>query len=423
MNIREQLSSSASWESFLAWRLKKGRFNWREFEAADEFVDSGRCVRAGMHLIEEKGLCIPTRILVNKMGSQKKRVVYCYEKEEMEVLKFIAHSLYRYDSILAPNCYSFRQGQTVQSAIFCLMRKLAGRQLWVYKIDIHNYFNSVSIPRLLPILKDVLSDDGQLYSFFEKMLTNPFVRDGENVIEDEHGIMAGTPTAPFMANIYLREMDYHFYNENVIYARYSDDIILFASDRETLVHHIATLNAFLQKYRLQPNPDKEQIYAPDEAFDFLGYKCNGNKIGLADATILKMKGKIRRKARSLYRWRTVKGKTPEDAMKALISFFNRKFFESEEPDQLNWSRWFFPVINDVSGLRVIDHYLQQNIRYAATGKNNGANYRIRYKELRSYGYRSLVSEYYLRLDAENSKPHKESNCAHIRNSATHFYKT
>lgn len=70
-------------------------------------------------------------------------------------------------------------------------------------------------------------------------------------------------------------------------------------------------------------------------------------------------------------------------------------FESEDTDQLNWSRWFFPVINDVAGLKEIDHYLQQNIRYVATGKHNGANYRLRYGQLRSYGYRSLVSEYYL----------------------------
>lgn len=169
MSILEQLSSSAAWEVFLAWRLRKGRFNWREFEAADEFVATGECIRAWRQIIEKERLDIPARILVNKMGSRKKRVVYCYEDEEVEVLKFIAHLLYRYDSVLAPNCFSFRKGQTVQSAILGLRRMLAGRKLWGYKIDIHNYFNSVSIPLLLPILNDVLSDDGQLYSFFEKM--------------------------------------------------------------------------------------------------------------------------------------------------------------------------------------------------------------------------------------------------------------
>ncbi len=75
-------------------------------------------------------------------------------------------------------------------------------------------------------------------------------------------------------------------------------------------------------------------------------------------------------------------------------FFSKKFFESEDPDELNWSRWFFPVINEDSGLRAIDNYLQQNIRFVAIGKHNNANYRIRYEQLRTLGYRSLVSEYY-----------------------------
>lgn len=401
MSIREELTSSSAWEGFLAWRLKKGRFNWRDFESSDEFIASGECFRTVQQILEQGGPGIPSRILINKMGSGKKRVVYCYEKEVMEVLKLIAHLLYRYDHTLASNCYSFRRSITARDAILSIRHKILGKSLWAYKIDIQNYFNSISIPILLPILKEVISDDAPLFHFFERMLTNPLVREGDNVVNDEHGVLAGTPTAPFLANIYLKEMDYYFEKESVIYVRYSDDIIIFAPDRDTLNNHIATLNGFLEKYELKPNPDKERIYAPGEPFDYLGYKCQGSKIGLADATILKMKGKISRKARVLYRWRSQKKKNPEDAMKALIKYFNGKFFESEYSEQLNWSRWFFPVINDVSGLREIDHYLQQNIRYVATGKHNGANYRIKYNQLRSYGYRSLVSEYYMGLETKN----------------------
>ncbi|MGM9778978.1 MAG: reverse transcriptase domain-containing protein [Prevotella sp.] len=402
MSIIEELNSASTWEGFLAWRLKKGRFNWHDFESSDDFVASGECFRAVQQILQQGGPGIPSRILINKMGTGKKRVVYCYEKAVMEVLKLIAHLLYRYDHTLASNCFSFRRSITARDAILSIQHKIFDKSLWAYKIDIHDYFNSISIQTLLPILKEVLSNDAPIYHFFEKMLTNPLVREGDNVVNDEHGVLAGTPTAPFFANIYLKEMDYFFEKENVIYARYSDDIILFAPDRDTLNNHIATINGFLEKYKLKPNPDKERLYAPGQPFDYLGYKCHGYKIGLADATILKMKGKISRKARAFYRWQSQKQKKPEDAMKAIIQYFNGKFFDSENTEQLNWSRWFFPVINDVSGLREIDHYFQQNIRYVATGKHNGANYRIRYHKLRMYGYRSLVSEYYMSLEAKNS---------------------
>lgn len=77
-----------------------------------------------------------------------------------------------------------------------------------------------------------------------------------------------------------------------------------------------------------------------------------------------------------------------------IRYFNRKFFESDDPSELTWSRWFFPIINQTEGLREIDHYLQYNLRYVATGRHNNANYRTRYDQLKQLGYRSLVHEFY-----------------------------
>lgn len=393
--IYEQIMTAAAWEEFLAWRLCKNKFNWQDFIEADDFIASGKFMESVKSVVSQKGLKIPRRRFVNKMGADKKRVVYCYDYNEMEILKLIAHLLYRYDSIFASNCYSFRRAQTAQSSILSLRKKLKNKQLWAYKTDIHDYFNSISIPILLPLLRNTLEDDPQLYGFFESMLTNPFIRDGENIMPVQHGIMAGTPTASFLANLYLSEMDYYFENEGILYARYSDDIILFAQDYDSIQKHINTLKAFLSKYQLCINPNKENLYSPGEAFDFLGFKCLGNSIGLADAAVEKMKGKISRKARAINRWRSMKGKTPDEAIERLINYFNKKFFDNDtEPNTLTWSRWYFPIINEVSGFKAIDQYLQQKIRYVATGRYNNGNFRISYDHLKSMGYKSLVCEYY-----------------------------
>ena len=393
-SIIDLLGEQQTWEEFLTYRLLKGRFNWYEFDEADTYVSEAQYRDVVGRLQRGEPLSVPSRHLVNKMGNGKKRVVYSFPSDEMIVLKAMTFLLYRYDSQLAPNCYSFRRRQTAHEAISHLVRTINNRPMWAYKLDIHNYFNSISIPLLLPILSEVLADDPPLYAFFERMLTDGRARVGDEIISEERGVMAGTPTSPFLANIYLREVDHHFAETGVLYARYSDDIILFAPNRETLDWHIGDLNAFLEKYRLEVNPDKVRIYQPDEAFDFLGFKCKGRNIDIADATRRKMKEKIRRKARSLQRWRSKKGIAAEKAMKVLIRYFNRKFFESDDPSELTWSRWFFPIINQTEGLREIDHYLQYNLRYVATGRHNNANYRTRYDQLKQLGYRSLVHEFY-----------------------------
>ena len=320
-------------------------------------------------------------------------MVYSFAPDEMLMLKFIAYKLYGYDGFFAPNCFAFRRGVTAHDAVRNIISALGHRRMWAYKLDIHDYFNSIDIQLLLPMLERVLDGDRPLYDFFERMLTNDRVVTGGVTVAERHGVLAGTPTAPFLANVYLSEVDRFFYDAGVVYARYSDDIILFAPDRDTLMGCKQRMGEFLRYHRLEVNPQKEHVYSPEEPFDFLGFSCHGHDIDIAEATRRKMKGKIRRAARALVRWRAKKGMAPEKAMKGLINQFNRKFFEQDD-ETLNWSRWFFPLLNRTEGLREIDHYLQQSIRYVGTGRHTKKNFSTDYRMLKQLGYRSLVNEYY-----------------------------
>ena len=393
-SILAQLEDQSVWEEFLAHRLMKGRFTWSLFSDADDYVEYERYRPVARAFAANEGPGIPERKRINKLGTGKKRTVYCFSPDETRVLKLIAFLLYRYDDRFSPNCYAFRRGVKASDAIFRLRKALHGQQLWAYKLDIHDYFNSISIPILLPILKQLLSDDPPIYAFFERMLTDDrAIADGE-IVRENRGVMAGTPTSPFLADVYLMEVDRYFEEAGVIYARYSDDIILFARDPEELENHKRVLLGFLKKYGLTINPDKERIYTPEEPFEYLGFRCHGESIDISQAVRDKMKGKIRRAARSMNRWRTTKGLQADQAMKGLIRKFNAKLFEGEDPDSLSWSRWFFPVINRTEGLKEIDRYLQLYLRYLSTGKHTKANYRVRYADLKALGYRSLVHEFY-----------------------------
>lgn len=393
-SIVTQISSQKAWEEFLAYRLMKGRFNWHEFVEADDFVEQQSYLPLATKIAQGRGLGLPKKKIVNKMGSGKKRIVYSFEPDEMIMLKLIAFLLYKYDKHFAPNCYAFRKGLKAHDAVYSINKAVREKKMWAYKLDIHDYFNSISIPLLLPMLSEMLADDPPLYAFFEQMLTNNRVICKGEVITENHGVMAGTPTAPFLADVFLKEVDQYYYNKGVIYARYSDDIILFAPDLETLQQYQTTLKQFLAKYQLEINSDKEKTYSPDEPYEFLGFKCHGHDIDISEATKQKMKGKIRRKAKALLRWKDKNHLDADKAMKGLINYFNRKFFENNDPETLTWSRWFFPVINQTEGLKEIDHYLQQNIRSLSSGKHNKTNYKTSYAQLKALGYKSLVNEYY-----------------------------
>jgi len=108
----------------------------------------------------------------------------------------------------------------------------------------------------------------------------------------------------------------------------------------------------------------------------------------------KLKAKIRRKAHSLYRWRTKKDVPFEKTAKVMIRVFNRKFYDDTDDNKFTWSRWFFPVLTTDEGLKEMDAYLIQYIRYLYSGRHYKGNYRITYDEIKALGYRSLVNEYY-----------------------------
>ena len=393
-SIIKQLTQQNVWEEFLAYRLLKGRFTWHEFYEADRYVEREEYLPLAQRIVQGEGLGIPQKKIINKMGTGKKRVVYSFAPDEMTILKLLAFKLYDYDKWFSPNCYAFRRGVKASDAVFDIIHAIGDQKMWAYKLDIHNYFNSIPIDILLPMLKEMMADDEPLYHFFERMLTNDRVIYNGETIQEKHGVMAGTPTSPFLANVYLKAVDKHFHDAHVTYARYSDDIIIFAPDLDTLEEHKSRMADFLKQYQLEMNPDKEKVYSPDEAYEFLGFKCHGRDIDISEATVKKMKGKIRRAAKSLMRWSSKKYIEPEKAMKGLINHFNRVFFEDGDTETLTWSRWFFPVINQTNGLKEIDHYLQQNIRFLSTGKHNKTNYKTDYAQLKRLGYKSLVNEYY-----------------------------
>ena len=402
-SIIKQLTQQDVWEEFLAYRLLKGRFTWHEFYEADRYVEREEYLPLAQKIVQGEGLDIPHKKIINKMGTGKKRVVYSFAPDEMTILKLLAFKLYDYDRWFSPNCYAFRRGVKASDAVFDIIHAIGDQKMWAYKLDIHNYFNSIPIDILLPMLKEMMADDEPLYHFFERILTDDRVIYNGKTIQEKHGVMAGTPTSPFLANVYLKAVDKHFHDAHVTYARYSDDIIIFAPDLDTLEEHKNQMASFLRQYQLVINPDKERIYSPNEAYEFLGFKCHGRNIDISEATIKKTKGKIKRAAKALMRWSSKKNIEPEKAMKGLINHFNRVFYEDGDTEMLTWSRWFFPVINQTNGLKEIDHYLQQNIRFLSTGKHNKTNYKTVYTQLKRLGYKSLVNEYYKYKNGHVSK--------------------
>ena len=96
----------------------------------------------------------------------------------------------------------------------------------------------------------------------------------------------------------------------------------------------------------------------------------------------------------LSRWADKKNLPGEYAAKAFIHRFNAKLYDNPVFSELTWTRWFFPIINTTDTLKEIDRYMQDCIRFLATGTRTKARFQFRYEDMKALGYKSLVHEYY-----------------------------
>ncbi|MBP5492829.1 MAG: hypothetical protein J6Y08_08300 [Clostridiales bacterium] len=409
--ILEAIAKEENWQAFLQYKLDGRYVSRKEREALISYVDEKRYLPIAEKLLRrEYCFGLPDKRTINKSGTTKKRVIYTFSEDENLFLKGLVFLLYRYDDRLSPCCYSFRRSLSARDAIFSILSQKDPDTLFCFKADISNYFNSIPEDRLVLVLEEILSDDPQLLWFLKNLLLDNrcILPDGSE--SNEHrGAMAGIPISPFLANIYLLSMDRYFEKEDVAYYRYSDDILIFSESREKLDKAIEDLKTHIRDAGLVLNPSKLHLSCPGEPWEFLGFRYQDKKVDISDVTKEKVKGKIRRKARALLRWKTKNDAEYERAARALIRTFNKKFYNDMHEDLFTWSRWFFPVITTDESLARLDEYLLKYVRYLYSGRHYKGNYKVTYEQIKKMGFRSLKHEYYLSRKVESGEDSTDGN--------------
>ena len=394
MSLIDKLFEKSCWERF--YKYKEGlRCSKRFKKELREFIDSKAYMEYEQQIKKLDNLPIPTKSIISKMSSQKKRTVYKYPYNFNMMLKLLTYlTLRKYDHIYTNNLYSFRPGVCAKDAIMAICHTKDIQKMYSYKIDVSDYFNSIPVDKMCEALDNTITDDDKLLKFMKALLKEEKVLSGEDIITEQKGIMAGTPIASFYANLYLKELDEHFKDQGVLYARYSDDIIVFAASEDEIETYKQVILEHLKNKGLTVNPDKEVTATPEDGFTFLGVEVKNGNIDIAPASVIKLKQKMRRKARALERWYHRQGLDGTKAAAAFIRIFNHKLLEVNEDSDLTWSLWFFPVITTTKSLHEIDLYAQDLLRFLISGKHTKSRYNVRYEDLKELGYRSLVNEYY-----------------------------
>lgn len=405
MSVIDKLSSHEIWISFLDEKMLSKNMDKGQIEDLDTFIHNREYLGIIDRIRNKESFLPPVKKIVSKQYSSKKRIVYSFSREENYVLKLLTFLLIRqYDHIFAKNLYSFRAKHGVKKAIDYLRGDHHLSSKYVYKVDIHDYFNSVDVNILLPNLREIMKDEMDAYAFIERLLTDSrAVTPNGDIIYEKKGIMAGVPLSSFLANVYLNQLDWYFFNSKIRYARYSDDMIVFANSDLERQNDVAYIHSYLADMHLSVNYEKESFSNPYEQWDFLGVSYHDGIFDISPISAKKLKKKMWRKSRALLRWKNRKQIDNIYAAKAFVKAFNKKLYDNPITSELTWTRWFFPLINTTETISMLDHYMQECIRYIVTEKRTNKRYSFKYDMIKDLGYRSLVHEYYKSKEARESE--------------------
>ena len=402
-DIYEMAHEAKAWERFYEDFASNEHAYKTDIKKLRAYIDEKRYMTVLNEYELTNAFHVPELIMLNKKGTGKKRAVFSFDDDASWLLKFFGYYLHGYDDIFSDNLYSFRKERSVKTAVARLIKQKNIASMYGIKLDIHDYFNSADTDIILDKLYVSLKGQDKLIALFENILKNPAYK--ERTISPDNipdktkdpvhkGMMAGSPLSPFLANLYLSELDKYFDDTSFFYARYSDDMILFTDSRESLETELGVIYKFLEEKKLTLNPDKIMYIEPYRPFDFLGFSFKSGEVDVAVSSFEKIKKKLRRKVRAVDRWKAKKKADPEKAVRVYIKYFNKKFFENPIRSELTWCRWYFPIITTDVTLKEIDHYMQECIRFLYTGKHSKRNYNLRYEEIKKLGYRPLVNEYH-----------------------------
>ena len=336
----------------------------------------------------------PHIIEIPKRDSAEMRKVYCNEAMDRFICAQMGRVYERmYRDRIHPCCVSYQHGIGVGkivreiSAFIAAHPGLKGR-----KYDIHHYFDEISEEARDQGLRELDSGSCIDRAVWEYLHDDQVIDENGELRHIYKGIAQGFAVSPFLANYLLRDVDEAISRLDVLYYRYSDDILILGSDVEKAE---AILYTKLAEKGLTINPRKVTDIDADTAFTFLGFKIRGAEITFSKDTVDRLKKSIR----TLTKTRKGQPLKSEAVLRKAIRQINHDLYVAYllNDREFGWAEYMFGTVNVLEDIRTLDYYIKDHLRHLYTGKwNSYGNYqKVPNDMLRRCGYISMVHLYKL----------------------------
>ncbi len=321
----------------------------------------------------------------------KEREIYLLPLRERVLLALVNQALHRYDRCFSAHLFSHIQGKEPIYALTQIREDPEFGKLWLFRTDIRNYGTGMDAGLLSASVRALPGIDPAFCSFTDRLLSKrEYMFDGR-LHTDGPAVKPGNALCGFFENVYLRELDAHLEECAAFYTRCADDILIGARTREELEQLAEEARQIIYGRKLCLQEHKTRILEPGDKFSYLGWQISGSRIDFLPEELNSLQRYLHRETKRLIYECRKREIAPAFRPYMIIPYVH------ELSERLGLTE-AFRVVTVPDGLRKADRMLCDMIRAVVSGKTGNAKYRISYREIQKWGYRSLVNRWYRYLE-------------------------
>ena len=179
------------------------------------------------------------------------------------------------------------------------LRKHPEQSKYVFKMDIHHYYDSIPHKELKEALERKIKDPEVLWLYGEIIDSYPRLAvDPESGPADpERGIPIGIDPSRWLCNFLLQRLDHeikHFLGKKSFLTRYVDDIVATGPNKRKLHKVHGLVEKHLGKMALTIKKNWQVFKLSSRPIDFLGFKFYKDKTTIRKTILKRLKRKIRK---------------------------------------------------------------------------------------------------------------------------------
>ena len=287
------------------------------------------------------------------------RTVYVNESIDRILLSIYNDMIFELcPEMIHPNCVSYQKGIGCGKIVQAASKQICNitNDIIGVKIDLSKYFDSVPIKYIDDIFAKIDKKFGEsaITNIVKKYYHDDTVIDmDKNLITKYSSLRQGCAFAAFLADAVLFDIDDELSKQNVMYVRYSDDILVVGENWENAYK---ILKQKLQEKQLTLNPKKVETLYKHKWFKFLGFTIQNDKISISKNRIKTFQREIEK--------RTIKQKTNQ--IDDILKSVNHYLYKGD--GTYSWATSVLPIINVEKDITTLNTFVMDAIRAACTGK-------------------------------------------------------